>query len=76
MWAFSEIHHCQSGLTGKDLYNKIISSLESFNLDIQNYLGQGYDGAGAVAGKVNGLAGLNKLAFFLALLSSEYGRYF
>ena len=50
--------HCQLGLTGKDLYNGVISSLESFNLDIQNCRGQGYDGAGAVAGKVNGLAAL------------------
>ena len=55
---FLKYIHCQSGLTGKDLYNEIISSLESFNLDIQNCLGQGYDGAGAVAGKVNGLAAL------------------
>ena len=50
--------HCQSGLTGKDLYSDIISSLETFNLDIQNCRGQGYDGAGAVAGKLNGLAAL------------------
>ena len=50
--------HSQSGLTGKDLYNEIISSLESFNLEIQNCRGQGYDGAGAVAGKANGLAAL------------------
>ena len=55
---FLKYIHCQSGLTGKDLYNEIISSLESFNLDIQNCLGQGYDSAGAVAGKVNGLAAL------------------
>ena len=55
---FLKYIHCQSGLTGKDLYNEIISSLESFNLNIQNYRGQGYDGAGAVAGKVNGLAAL------------------
>ena len=48
--------HCQSGLIGKDLYNEIISSLESFDLDIQHCHGQGYDGAGAVTGKVNGLA--------------------
>ena len=55
---FLKYIHCPSGLTGKDLYNEIISSLESFNLDIQNCCGQGYDGAGAVAGKVNGLAAL------------------
>ena len=36
---FLKYIHCQSGLTGKDLYNEIISSLESFNLDIQNCCG-------------------------------------
>ena len=50
--------HSQSGLTGADLYNEIISSSESFNLDIQNCRGPGYDGAGAVTGEVNGLAAL------------------
>ena len=55
---FLKYIHSQSGLTGKDLHNEIISSLESFNLEIQNCRGQGYDGAGAVAGKVNGLAPL------------------
>ena len=48
---FLKYIHCQSGLSGKDLYNEIISSLESFNLDIQNCRGQDYDGAGAVVGK-------------------------
>ena len=51
---FLKYIHCQPGLAGKDLYNDIISSLESFNLQICR--GQGYDGAEAVAGKVNGLA--------------------
>ena len=55
---FLKYIHCQYGLTGKDLYNEIISSLQSFNLDIQNCREQGYDGAGAVAGKVNVLAAL------------------
>ena len=52
---FLKYIHCQFELTGKDLYNEIISSLESFNLDIQNCRGQGYDSAAAVPGKVNGL---------------------
>ena len=55
---FLKYIHWQSGLTGKDLYHEIISSVESFNVDIQNCRGQGYDGTGAVAGKVNGLAAL------------------
>ena len=33
-----------------------VSSFESFNFDIQNCRGQGYDGAGVV--KINGLAAL------------------
>ena len=56
--AFLKWIHCQSRLTGKDLYNEIVSSLESFKLDIQNCRVQGYDGAGAVAGKLNGFAAL------------------
>ena len=55
---FLKYIHYQDGLTGKNLYNEIISSLESFDLDIQNCRGQGYDGAEAVAGKVNGLTAL------------------
>ena len=50
----------------------MISSLESFNLDIQNCLGHGYDGARAVAGKVNGIAALflkeNRRLFILTVL--------
>ena len=59
-------------MIGKDLYNEMISSLESFNLDIQNCLGHGYDGARAVAGKVNGIAALflkeNRRLFILTVL--------
>ena len=55
---FLKFIRCQFGLTGKNLYNEIISYLESFNLDIQNYSGQGYDGSGTVADKVNDLAAL------------------
>ena len=39
---FLKYIHWQSELTGKDLYHEIISSLESFNLDIQNCRGQGW----------------------------------
>ena len=36
---------CQSELTGEELYNQIITSLENFNLDMKNCRGQGYNGA-------------------------------
>ena len=53
---FLKFIHCKSGLTGKDLYNEVTEALTSFGLDLQNCRGQGYDGAGAVSGHVNGLS--------------------
>lgn len=53
---FLKYINCQSGLTGEVLYQEVSDALESFNLDKQFCRGQGYDGAGAVAGSVNGLA--------------------
>ena len=47
---FLKYVHCQSGFTGKDLRNEV-SSFESFNFDIQNCRGQGYDSAGVVKNK-------------------------
>ena len=55
---FLKLIHCKSGLTGKDLYNEVTEALRSFGLDLQNCCGQGYDGAGAVSGHVNGLSAL------------------
>ena len=55
---FLKFIHCKSGLTGKDLYNEVTEALTSFGLDLQNCRGQGYDGAGAVSGHVNGLSAL------------------
>ena len=49
---------CKTGLTGKDLYNEVTEALSSFGLDLQNCHGQGYGGAGAVSGHVNGLSAL------------------
>ena len=51
---FVKLIHCKSGLTGKDLYNEVTEALSSFGIDLQNCRGQGYDGAGAVSGHVNG----------------------
>ncbi|XP_046862770.1 52 kDa repressor of the inhibitor of the protein kinase-like [Xenia sp. Carnegie-2017] len=44
-------------MSGKDLASVILKCLnEELNLNIQDCRGQGYDGAGAVAGCINGLA--------------------
>ena len=53
---FGKFIHCKSGLTGKDLYNEVTEALISFGLDLQNFRGQRYDGAGAASGHVNGLS--------------------
>ena len=55
---FVKFIHCKSGLTGKDLYNEVTETLSSFGLDLQNCCGQGYDGAGAVCGHVDGISAL------------------
>ena len=55
---FVKLIHCKSGLTGKDLYNEVTETLSSFDPDLKNCRGQGYDGAGAVSGRVNGLSAL------------------
>jgi hypothetical protein len=54
---FFRFIHCSEGLAGKDLAAVILRCLsEELCLDIQDCRGQGYDGAGAVAGHINGLA--------------------
>ena len=52
-----------TGITGRDLANKIKTTLEGFGLDLAYLHGQAYDGAGNMAGSVNGTA---------SLISSEY----
>ena len=54
---FIRFIHCKYGLCGKDLAKALLESLSGeLTLDIQNCRGQGYDGAGAVSGPINGLA--------------------
>ena len=53
---FLEFAECKYGLRGEDLEKTVLETLEKFGLDISNCRGQGYDGAGAVAGKDKGLA--------------------
>ena len=51
-----------------DLFEAVINILSEFGFDLMNCRGQGYDGAGDMAGKVNGLSGIvlqsNKLALY------------
>ena len=44
------------GLPGKALAETVLSGLIDLGLDIRNCLGQGYDGAAAVSGHINGLS--------------------
>ena len=61
---FSE---CDTGITGRQLSDKIIASLEAYGLDLSNLRGQSYDGAGNMAGSVNGTAALITQRYPLAL---------
>ena len=60
--------HCKWGLSGADLSKVILSKLNTLGLDIHDCRGQGYDGAGAVAGRINGLSShilrLNRKAIY------------
>ena len=54
---FLRFIHCKEGLSGKDLASVILKCLnEDLTLNIQDCCGQGYDGAGAVSGCINGLS--------------------
>ena len=47
---------CRWGLSGEQLAKLIVDALNELTLSIDNCRGQGYDGAGAVAGHINGLS--------------------
>ena len=51
-----------------DLFEAVTNILSQFGFDLMNCRGQGYDGAGYMPGKVNGLSGIvwqsNKLALY------------
>ena len=55
---FLKFVHCKSDLTGKDLFKEVVDTLNELGLDLKNCRGQGYDGAGAVSGVLNGLSAL------------------
>ena len=65
---FLKFIHCDEGVTGRNLFEAVTNTLSEFGLDFMNCRGQGYDGAGGMAGKVNGLSGIvlqsNKLALY------------
>ena len=52
---FLKFIHCDEGVTGRDLFEAVTNTLSEFGLDLMNHRGQGYDGPGGMAGKVNGL---------------------
>ena len=47
---------CKYGLKGEQLAKIILDALRDFDISIADCRGQGYDGAGAVAGHINGLS--------------------
>ena len=54
---------CDTGISGRALADKITSCVRVYGLDLSNLRGQAYDGAGNMAGSVNGIA---------ALIASDY----
>ena len=53
---FVEFIFCDSGTTGVALAGKILEALERYGLNLHGLCGQGYDGAGNMAGKCRGAA--------------------
>ena len=58
---------CDTGISGRVIADKIISCLQAYGLDLSNLRGQAYDGAGNMAGSVNGAAALITADYPLAL---------
>ena len=58
---------CDTGITGRHLADRILGSLSSYGLDPINLRRQAYDGAGNMAGLVNGTAALITAQYPLAL---------
>ena len=49
---------CDTGVTGRNLADKMLNFLNSQGVDLTKMRGQAYDGAGSTAGKTNGVAAL------------------
>ena len=56
--AFLGFFHCNEGLAGKDIANKLTSGIKDLGLQLSFCCGQGYDGAGNMAGKCIGASTL------------------
>ena len=48
--------HCKYGLSGAQLAKLLLDTLNDLTLSIEDCRGQGCDGAGSVAGSINGLS--------------------
>ena len=72
---FIEFLSCKDGVTGEALSTLILSSLQRYGLDVKLLRGQGYDGAGAMAGCISGIAAriLQQcpLAFYIHCISHK-----
>ena len=55
---FLKLVHCKSGLTDKDLFKGVVDTLNEPRRDLKICQRQGYDGAWAESGVVNGLSAL------------------
>ena len=53
---FIQFLECESGTSGQELYLKIVNAIRNLGLEISNLRGQGYDGAGNMAGKKSGVS--------------------
>ena len=58
---------CDTGISGRSLSEKIKSTLTELGLDLSCLRGQAYDGAGNMAGSVNGAAALIRAEYPLAI---------
>ena len=68
--------HCKWGLSGAQLAKLILEHVNELTLSIDDCRGQGYDGAGAVAGHINDLRAhilqLNPKAFYTHCYSHRF----
>lgn len=58
---------CDTGISGQNLADKITTFLEALGLDLSNLHGQAYDGAGNMAGSINGTAAIITAQYLFAI---------
>ena len=54
--SFMEYMHCDNGISGEAITEKLIGSITNIGLEVSNLRGQSYDGAGNMAGRQKGAA--------------------